>query len=167
MYTGANNGIEEGISMRTTGMIMGIIGGALALLFGIIFILCSTLFFNINSWDFYSSYSQQTAFTTGGTMFLVFGICSAVAGVIGLVGGLLVKKKNVAAGVMMIIAAVLSLFNIISLALFILGGVFALMRDRQQPAYAPPYPMPPNYPYPPYYPQQPYPPQSPPENPQP
>ncbi len=132
--------------------------------------------------DFFDDFYYETLITDRavmGTVFMVLGVCTAIAGVLGLVGGLIVKKKNVAAGVLMIIAAVLSFFNIISMVLFVLGGVFALMRDRskQQQGYLPPYPMPPNYPYPqPPYPPQGYPqqsnppeqpPQNPPENPQP
>ena len=180
--------------MRTAGMVMGIVGGAIAILLSILLIFGSVVFTNYRSWDnsFYNddwnyddyldswdsldSYDYNFDFnnyltddiayndvesmsqTIAGGIFLLFGIGSAIAGILGLVGGLIVKKKNVAAGVMMIIAAALSLIcilNIISMVLFILGGIFALMRDRQQQpqVYMPPYPMPP------YYPQQPYPPQ--------
>lgn len=95
-------------------------------------------------------------------VFIFPAICAAIAGVLGLVGGIIVKKRNVAAGVLMIISAVLSLFsffNVISMALFIVGAVFALMRDRsKQQGYVPPYPMPSYaYPQPPQYPQPPYP----------
>ena len=202
--------------MRTAGMIMGIIGGAIALLFAILIIFGGLTFMNLGIWDgsynynydydfdfnsdfdsdlnfgsfnnlddlnfdnydfddeldndFYES-AENMGRAVAGTVFLVFGILTAIAGVLGLVGGLIVKKKNVAAGVLMIIAAVLSLFNIISMALFILGAVFSLMRDRSKQDYVPPYPMPPSYPYAPQaYPQPPQqsiPPQNPPENPQP
>jgi len=202
--------------MRTAGMVMGIVGGAFALLLSIVLIFGSAVFSNsqfwddvydkdydFNSWDDdydfddvfddaydYDTYddievfsqSKEVAQTMLGTIFLIPGICGAVAGIMGLVGGIIVKRKNVAAGVLMIIAAVLSLFsffNIVSMVLFILGGVFALMRERQKPVYAPPYPTPPYYPYAQQpYPQQPYPqqqdppqsalpPENPPENPQP
>ncbi len=202
--------------MRTAGMVMGIVGGAFAILVSILLLFGSAVFsssnfwdgmyypdYDLNSWDeeyddiFDDSYeydyddllddnyeydlddlldddyfayddnndgiyddvqifsdSKQAAQTVLGAMFLIPGIIAAVAGVMGLVGGIIVKKKNVLAGVLMIIAAVLSLFsffNIISMVLFILGGVFALMRERQNA-------MPPYYPYPQQpYPQQPYP----------
>lgn len=193
--------------MRTAGMIMGIVGGAFALLFAVLLILGSVAITNLspwnntygyeydydydydyddfNNWDDFNQYdndiiSDSTARNIAGTVFLIPGICGAIAGVMGLVGGIIIRKKNVASGVLMIISAVLSLicfFNIVSMVLFILGGVFALMRDRQKVVYAPPYPMPPNYMYPaqPYLPQQ-YPqqsasqpeqPQNPPEQPQP
>ncbi len=206
--------------MRTASMVMGIVGGAIALLFALLVIFGGLTFMNFGIWDGSYNYDYDYDYdfdsdfnfdsldnlddirfddldieyeldndfyndaddlgrAIAGTVFLVFGICTAIAGVLGLVGGLIVKKKNVAAGVLMIIAAVLSFFNIISMVLFVLGGVFALMRDRskQQQGYLPPYPMPPNYPYPPQpYPPQGYPqqsnppeqpPQNPPENPQP
>jgi amino acid transporter len=196
-------------------MVMGIVGGAIALIVAVLLFLGSVAVTNLAPWnntyeynydydyddDFshwdddneFSSWdddfkqdlmfeSQDVAKNVAGTMFLVPGIIAAVAGIMGLVGGIIVKKKNVAAGVLMIIAAVLSLFsffNIVSMVLFILGGVFALMRERQNPVYAPPYPTPPYYPYAQQpYPQQPYPPQqdpqpsapppeTPPDNPQP
>ncbi len=146
--------------MRTAGMIMGIIGGAIAILFGAFFIFGSAMFFSMGSWNNYLndySQSQQASSVTGGTVFLVIGIIIILTGVLGLVGGLIIKKKNVAAGVMMIVAAGLSLFsffNIISMVLFILGGIFALMRDRSQISAQPPYPY---YPYPPYTPYAPAP----------
>ncbi len=189
--------------MRTAGMVMGIVGGAIALLFAILIIFGGLTFMNLGIWD--SSYdydydfdsdlnldslddledlnfnfdlddyasdniayrnAQEMGFAFARTIVLVFGILTGIAGVLGLVGGLIVKKKNVAAGVLMIIAAVLSFFNIISMALFILGAVFSLMRDRSKQDYVPPYPMPPSYPYP-QPPQQSIPPQNPPDNPQP
>lgn len=183
--------------MRTAGMVMGIVGGAIALVVAVFLILGSVAVTNLAPWnntyeynydyddDFsnwdddneFSSWdddfkqdliseTQDVAKNVAGTMFLVPGIIAAVAGIMGLVGGIIVKRKNVATGVLMIIAAVLSLFsffNIVSMVLFILGGVFALMRERQNPVYAPPYPMPPYYPYP----QQPYPPQQDPQQPAP
>ncbi len=86
------------------------------------------------------------------TLLIVTGSFALISGVLGLIGGCIVKNKNSAAGVMMIIAAALSLFamfNIISMILFIIGGVFAFKKDTPKPAI--PYP-----PYPPYPPQQPY-----------
>ena len=59
----------------------------------------------------------------------------------GLVAGIIVKKKNVAAGVLMFIAAALTFLeciNIVSMILFIISGVFALVNDYQQQAALPP-----------------------------
>ena len=152
--------------MRTTSMVMGIIGGAVAILFGVIFIVLSSTLFGLTSltdsgFDSFSASAFESIISTEVTLFTVFGICTIAAGVIGLVGGLIVKRKNIAGGVLLIIAAVLSLCNMISMVLFILGGVFALKQERQDPVY---YPAPPYYAYPPYppYPQPPVPPQNPP-----
>lgn len=193
--------------MRTAGMVMGIVGGAIALIFAILIIFGGLTFMNLGIWDGSYEYNydfgtdlnidslddldnlhldfdfddyasdndvyrdaQEMGFAIASTVVLIFGVCTGIAGVLGLIGGCIVKKKNVTAGVLMIIAAVLSLFNIISLALFILGAVFSLMRDRsKQQGYLPPYPMPPSYPQQAYPqpPQQSAPPQNPPENPQP
>ena len=67
---------------------------------------------------------------------LMLGIIAAIAGIAGLFGGVIANKKLLAAGVLMIIAAVLciariilafSLFYIVSIILFSLSGFFAIM----------------------------------------
>jgi hypothetical protein len=110
-------------------------------------------------------------FSMGGGIVLGAGVLAAVAGILGLVGGCIVRKKSTAAGVLMIVAGALCLvafFNFVSMVLLVLGGIFALIKERPRPTaqYHPaqpynqyaPYP-----PYPPYPPQQPAPPAS--ENP--
>lgn len=131
--------------MKNTSMVLGIIGGAISILFGLLLVQGGTMFMNTSIWENAyntsealsdvmpeSQYINQT--TTAGAVFLGFGIGSVVAGALGLIGGIIVKKKNVASGVMMIIAAVLSLFaffNLVSMTLFILGGIFALKKEPQ------------------------------------
>ena len=140
--------------MRTASMILGIIGGTLTMLWGLINVLITGVLLS-------------ELFPTAVTVLLgtVLGILGA--GVPGLVGGIIVKRKNVAAGVLMIVSAALSIFayfNFISIILFVLGAIFALIKEQPvnpYPAYfQPPYPY---YQYPQYpqYPQQPYPPQQP------
>lgn len=156
--------------MRTTSRVLGIIGAAISILFGLFLILGGAAFMNSSIWE--SAYNSSDALNdimtqsdyveqnvTAGMVFLSFGMGSVAAGILGLVGGLIVTRKNMAAGVMMIIAAVLSLFtffNLVSMTLFIIGSVMALKREPQ-------FVMPPYYVYPPYpqYPQYPYPPQQP------
>ena len=131
--------------MKNTSMVLGIIGGGIAILFGLFLMLGGMMYLNTSTWEnMYnastgmsdaiskSQYIQLT--TTGGAVFLGFGIESVVAGALGLIGGIIVKKKNVAAGVMMLIAAGLSVlvfFNVASMILFILGGIFALKKEPQ------------------------------------
>lgn len=149
--------------MRTTSRVLGIIGAAISVLLGLALVAAGAAFMDSGLWgDMYDSsgglndvmpkaqYIQQT--TTGGTVFLGFGIAAIAAGVLGLVGSIIVKRKNAASGVMMIIAAVISLFtffNVASMTLFIIGAVMAMKREPQvvmvpYPAYPPQY-----YPYPP------------------
>lgn len=177
--------------MRTASMVMGIVGGSIAILVSILLIFGSIAFFNFNSWGYDDDYDsnmnsfdnfdkwnrfddfdfdeesdvnnmvQHNVPNVVGTIFLIPAICAALAGIMGLVSGIIVKKKHTASGVMMIVAAALSLFsffNIVSMILFVLGAVFALMRERQ-----PVLPYPPNY----AYPQPPYPQASVPQAPQP
>lgn len=153
--------------MKTASMVLGIVGGALAILSGIMLILVGAYFidgslffggFDYNdSFDgFYNSFTSIMF-----TVYLVLGILSIVAGALGLTGGIIVKKKNVTAGILLIISAVLT-FSIP----LILAAIFALVKEKEStPAYgyAPQYPAsyyPPQYaPYPSQYPS--YPPQQP------
>lgn len=60
-------------------------------------------------------------------MFIIF-----VSGVLGVVGGILVKKKKILSGVLMLIGAVASFFTIwgiIVAILLLLGGIFALVNE--------------------------------------
>lgn len=170
--------------MRTPSMVLGIIGGVIAILFGLFMVLGGVVFLDDSWWDetydtgvvydgiAYQSYETAESDTIAAAVFITLGACSVASGVLGLAGGCIVKKKNRTAGVMMIIAAVLSaigFFNLISVVLFILGAVFALKKEPQPMPYPPypyyGYPQYPQYPYPQYpqypYPQYQYPPQPP------
>lgn len=135
--------------MRTASMVLGIIGCIVVMLWGLInFIITG---FPVMSVD-----------VAVAAALLGVGICIFGAGILGLIGGIIVKRKNVAAGVVMIIAAVLSIFsffNVIAIILFVLGAIFALVREKpvsSYPAYSQPvytycqdprYPQYPQYPY--------------------
>ncbi len=165
--------------MRTTSMVLGIIGGIVAILFGLSIILGGIAFSEDSLWEdmydasvydsgiAYQQYSADAGRDMAAAMFIGLGACALISGALGLTGGIIVKRKNNAAGVMMIIAAVLSafgFFNLVAMILFILGAVFALKKEPQPTPYPyygyPQYPYPqyPQYPYPQYqYPQYPYP----------
>jgi hypothetical protein len=86
-------------------------------------------------------------------------ICSAAAGGLGIAGGVMVRKKNIASGVLFLVAAAASYFNFPSLVCFILAGIFAFVKEKPKPIFYPYYPYPPVYPYyPPYGAPQGYPP---------
>jgi len=131
--------------MKNTSMVLGIIGGGIAILFGLFLMFGGMMYLNTSTWQNIYNASEglrnsiseseyiQLA-TTGGAVFLGFGIASVIAGALGLIGGIIVKKNNVAAGVIMLIAAGLSVlvfFNVVSMILFILGGIFALKKEPQ------------------------------------
>lgn len=150
--------------MRTASMILGIVGGAIAILSGIILILFGAYFADgsfFGGFDYYNNldFFYNNFYAIMFTAYLMFGIIGIAAGGVGLAGGIIVKKKNTVAGVLLIIAAVFT-FSIP----FILAAIFALVKEKEPaPAYGyPQYPTyyPPQYaPYPPQYAQ--YPPQQP------
>ena len=103
--------------MKNTSRVLGIIGGVIAILFGLFLALGGTVFMDTSKWESLyiasagmsdvvtkSQYLDQTR--AAGIAFIGFGIASCIAGALGLIGGIIVKKKNVVSGVMMIIAAV-------------------------------------------------------------
>ncbi len=198
--------------MRTASLVLGIVGGIIAILYGLILILGGSILMSSNLWEnAYDEWSSsgnwsgsldswdtngdwgdggweyhyhvdmpedvpEWVFTDvipmGGGIVIGGGILAAVAGIVGIIGGSMAKKRNVAAGIMMIVAGALCMvafFNFVSLVMLVLGGIFALIKEKQKPAAQ--YPPAPSYPYgqyPPYPPyQQPYQPQqAPPESPE-
>ncbi len=140
--------------MRTASMVLGIIGGVVVMLWGLLNCMI-TNFVLISLGDVANAILLGTV------------LCILAAGVPGLVGGIIVKRKNIAAGVLMIVSAVLSIFaflNIVAIILFTLGAIFALIKEQPKPAV--PYPPQPPYPYYQYsqYPVTPQQPQPPAEN---
>lgn len=142
--------------MRKASMVLGIVGGGLSLLAALLFIiggivfmatdpsLFENLFDNMYmDMDYIAGFIFNMTGNIIGVVFIVFGVIKAVCGVLGLVGGLSVKNKNVTAGVLMIVAAGLSLLlsgGWITMILFTLGGIFALVKEK------PPVVTPPQYP---------------------
>ena len=125
--------------MRNTSKVLGIIGGAIALLLALILIIISVNFRGPDTpWlgedTTAAGEVQIDSGIVGEIACLITGGLAFVAGVLGMVGAFIVNRKNVASGVMMIIAALLSLFsyyNVVSMILFVVGAVFALKRPRK------------------------------------
>jgi hypothetical protein len=166
--------------MRTASLVLGIIGGVLAIIFAVISFFIGTAAnvaldeledINISDIDgmedlddFQILIEDENVHIDGsvdldeplqfagrfagsfvGALFWIPAILSLIGGVLGIVGAALTRKKNVIAGVLMIIAAVLCLFTVvgfISTILFVLGGIFALINDKSAQAPVPP-PQPP------------------------
>ncbi|MEL7603479.1 MAG: DUF4064 domain-containing protein [Bacillota bacterium] len=147
--------------MRTASMVLGIIGGALAVLGGIMLIIFGSFFGSSDFMQFglpgdFSSGMFSSMFSMIATMYTVMGILYLPGGIVGLTGGIIVKNKNMAGGILLIISAVLTLGSIP----LILAAIFALVKEKPKApevAYPPLYPpyAPPYAPYPPYAPQTP------------
>lgn len=165
--------------MRTTSRILGIIGSALAILFGSM-VMLSALFPDSSLSDgFYFDDSFDTValaeplpdLSSGSTFWdnvdvsLFSFSCAAVAGgLLGIVGSIIVTRQNTVAGTLFIIASVASFTTLVATVLFIIAAVYALKKPQPvvpQMIPAPPGPYagyPPAYPYavyPPPYPMAP------------
>lgn len=112
-------------------MIMGIIGGVLGLPAALCAGMCGA---SIDAMNELSEIGEVTsdASETGGMM-LLLGLLGAV---LGLIGGILGKKVPSAAGAMMIVAGILSGWNLLPLSLvvgilFLLGGVFCFVQKTE------------------------------------
>lgn len=134
--------------MRKASKVLGIVGGAVSLLFallciigGIVFMATDTSFFTElfdnmyidMDMGFASNMIMNWTASILGIMLIVVGVLNAVGGVLGLVGGLMVDKKNVTAGVLMIVSAGISLLlsgNWLTMILCTLGGIFALVKEK-------------------------------------
>ncbi len=128
--------------MKTASLVLGIIGGVLAIIFAIMFIasgaLVNTAVDTLEGFDAFDEvYNAAVGATT--TWLYVAGILSIIGGILGIVGGALAKKKNVLAGILLVVAAIASLFTalgFIATILFVLAAVFAFIPEKSAPAVA-------------------------------
>jgi hypothetical protein len=124
--------------MRTASLVLGIVGGVLAIIFGIVsLVIAGTVdYLTPNDYSSYDDYMDEFSdaleeFDTGeydfdydfdyddswdyastavngvATYYYIVGPLGIIAGILGIVGGAIVKKKNVIAGVFMIVGCVL------------------------------------------------------------
>ena len=66
-------------------------------------------------------------------IFIGIGILISIAGILGIVSGAILEKSNIVAGVLMIIASIISLITVVGIIaspFLLLGGIFALIKDR-------------------------------------
>lgn len=133
--------------MKKASRVLGIVGGSLSFLMALLCVIGGLVFMSADSGFFKEIFSQmydEMGYSTNfmlswtadimGVMLIIFGVLKVVCGVLGLIGGLKVNKNNVTAGVLMIVAAGVSLIMTggwIATILFTLGGIFALVRERQ------------------------------------
>ena len=123
--------------MRKASMVLGIIGGAISLLGALSsiivgFVMKSDTGFLSDLFNRVCSGFFNITTDIWGVVMIVTGVIQIVCGVLGLVGGLTVNKKHVTAGVMMIVAAGISLLitGWLAMILFTLGGIFALVKEK-------------------------------------
>ena len=147
--------------MKQASVILGIVGGALKILSAVMLLCIAGFMFpmllSLGSRN--SAVNSEQVLRMLQSIYSIIAIPIGIGGVLGLIGGLTVKKNNTTGGVLMIIGTVLG-FDV----LLLLGSIFAFMHEKQPvPPYPyPPYPPYPYMPYPPYMGQQPYAPPNPP-----
>lgn len=164
--------------MRTASLVLGIVGGVLAIIFGIVsLVIAGTAdIFIPGGYSYYDDYMDEfndalEEFSDGYydfdfdydyswdiatqaargyvTYMYIVGPLGIIGGILGIVGGAIVKKKNILAGVFMIVGCLLSslsgwgLFGGIPL---LVGGILALIKDKRAQMTAA------GYAYPPYQP---------------
>ncbi len=167
--------------MRTASLVLGIVGGVLAIIFSFAAFATAAAVDIINPYnymdefsndymeefdDMMEGYSDEFSFDYDGgdytfdydvdlgdyasgainglaTYMYVAGALGLVGAVMGIVGGALAKKKNVVAGILMIVACVLaglSGWGIFASICLLIGGILALVKDKSaQAAYPYPY----------------------------
>ncbi|MEX1376508.1 MAG: DUF4064 domain-containing protein [Eubacteriales bacterium] len=148
--------------MRKASMVLGIIGGVLGILAALLSFAMGSLFksdaltdmmeqsieiaeadpefaeaygdmdieYELNSEEFEMGTKMAGGILNG------IGIFMVIASVLGIIGAAIVNKNNIAAGVMMLLAGIGLLFTvwgILSFILFLLGGIFAFVKDNSQP----------------------------------
>jgi hypothetical protein len=142
--------------MRKASSVLGIVGGALALACAAIGIVGGVLLTAFAP-DFFQNFSgffrndfmpgnmpsfMGFAWQAGGIVIIVVSVMMLAVGVLALMGGNLVKKNNVKAGVLMLVGGGISMFTgygWVITVLCVLGGIFALVKEKS-PDNAPPPP---------------------------
>lgn len=131
--------------MRTASLVLGIVGGVLAIIFALIFIMGGAFVGNMGSvlgemgGDGLviegNDISIDQAVGVAVSSFYILGGLSIVGAVLGIVGGAMAKKKNIFAGVLLIVAAIPSFFTgFIASIIFIIGGILAFIPQKDNQA---------------------------------
>ena len=148
--------------MRTASMVLGIVGGVLAIIFAIIVILIgySASYFidsvdSMDSDEWHLRFEDQDihfetdmnanipdfASKTVRSIVWIPAILSFAGAALAIIGAVFVKKKNTMAGVLMIVAAVLSFFTAVGFlasVILVVGGILALVPENKGPLTVPP-----------------------------
>lgn len=135
--------------MRKASHVLGLVGGCLGLVgaffyvLGGIFLLAGGGYLIKEITQMLGSFARMPNFPFdwlsgsligfGGVLIVFLGIMYAASGILGVIGARSVETNNVKAGVLMLVGAGLSLitgFGFIPMVLLLLGGIFALVKEK-------------------------------------
>ena len=126
--------------MRKTSMILGIIGGVIAIIIAL-FVIGGGIFLRNVPEIMENAHNLRIAervasrgmsYDIMGSVTIIVGVVILLNGVLGIVGGSMVREHNTAGGIMMLVAGFVSFITgwaIISFVLFLIGGIFAFVKD--------------------------------------
>ena len=135
--------------MRKASKILGIIGGALAVIIALFAMLGGAIFTSFEQAEVWSE-GMESVIANDDTsdtqvindesmvahfvsrVFFILGAFILIMGVMGVIAGAIVNKHNVASGILMIVASAALFFTVwgfISFVLLLLGGIFALIKE--------------------------------------
>ena len=127
--------------MRKASMILGIIGGIIAIIIALFVIGGGIFFRNVpeliqnaqNTRIVERAADMGMRYNLAGSWLIIIGVVIILAGVTGIVGGAMVKEHNTAGGIMMLTAGFVSLITgwaAIAFVLLLIGGIFAFVKDN-------------------------------------
>ena len=148
--------------MRTTSLVLGIIGSALAILFGGMSMLTALFADSGTSGGYYFDDSFDAAALTAESLpdlsssfwdkvdvaQFWLGCAAVVGGLLGTAGSIIVTGRSRAAGALFVAASVISIETVVSTVLFIIAAVYALKPQPAVPQMMPPGPYAGYSPYP-------------------
>ena len=140
--------------MRTASMVLGIVGGCVALVLAILSVLGGLMLtsilpdmFETELFDELGVYEQVEdvieadlaeesillVTNIGGSFLWIYAALLFICAAAGIAGGIIVKKQNIAAGVLMLVGGVLAIvtvWGILAGALTAAGGILALVKEK-------------------------------------
>lgn len=135
--------------MRKASHVLGLVGGCLALVCAFLYVL-GGIFLLAGGGNFINEILRMAggfgrvprfpfdwlrgSLVGFGAIIIIFlGIMHAASGILGVIGARSIEKNNIQAGVLMLVGAGLSLLSgigFIPMVLLLLGGIFALVKEK-------------------------------------
>lgn len=119
--------------MKKTSMVLGIIGGIIAIVIAL-FVIGGGIF--VRSFPEIAENARIATrglgFDIVGSWTIIIGVVILLNGVLGIVGGSMVRDYNTAGAIMLLTAsfiALITLWSILSFVLFLMAGIFAFVKD--------------------------------------